>query len=431
MQAQIIQIPDFTVKPPGDTSNPGKPADINDSGYYQGWGGGGGGPYRQQCPVGSVVRVMHGRVGENFDKIGPATCTYDGTTDIPDVNLDDYGTYNTNQWTEYGPFKSATFSTDWRNYGFMGHGDYSKWVHTSTCPPGTYISGYFGRSGEMIDSLGIQCGPMKSEYCTNNLNDLDCHDASIDIINKACQNNLEISPLCHNTSVDILNQACQQNMTNTCRDRRQELDEASTVQKFCFPPDGKGALIDDPLCACYIPKPAAIQPVNPRDGQDVSPQCWNAKCATGGAFIPNPLRPCTPLCIQDINAVGESNIIQKNLLTQVCATPSSGSGSGSGSGSSSTGSGSSGSTGTASGNAASGNTSTQIPPSAYVSASTDTLSFMTPTMWMIVIIIVVVLIVIMMQGEGDDSGSQQYSSPYVTQYQQPYQQYQQPYQPYQ
>lgn len=244
----------------------------------------------RQCPDGAYINEFYGRAGGMLDQIC-AKCS-DGT---------DLGCgYPTNGGN---PFRVPSLLGWNQVYGgsgadvdsFLGQGGGGGRRVELTCPTGTRVVGYggsFNQSGRFTQGLYMKCGVVAEDFC---------------------QDNLE-SKFCRNSVVDrrTLNAACAKNLTDTCRDRRQELT-TSTVQKICkLNPD-------DPFCACFRPRPDYIPPEH-----SGNQQCWNTVCASQG-YIPNPDFKCPDItiCREDIKTSGNSNILTNNVQVSTCGSTNS------------------------------------------------------------------------------------------------------------
>lgn len=244
-------------------------------------GGDGGNAFgARSCPDGEIINRIYGGAGDNLDRVC-ASCS-DGT-DLGCVGGGGGGGYS---YT--GPFTSISGRSGAINDRLISSGGSGGNPYTSTCPSGKYIVGYQGRAGALVDKLGFICGVKKSEYCINNLE----------------------QPLCRNVDAGILNQACKVNMTDTCRNRKEELDE-TVIQSFC------ASHPNDDFCSCYTPAPAYIDDIVKGLGQ-----CWNQTCATKG-FIPRNMRKDCPnitICKQALPVDGTGNVLTKNVQVLECGS---------------------------------------------------------------------------------------------------------------
>ena len=225
------------------------------------------------------------------------------------------------------------------------------------CPTGQKIVGYTGYTNTLpgnmnleyaknIGAYNLTCG-YPADYCANNLESEYCH----------------INP----PSAAILNEACAKNMTDTCRNRRTELN-GTVVEAYCFPQSSGGALISDPLCSCYATPPDALK----GPGRSI-PQCWNSDCATHG-YVPSPGLACpdVTICKQDWDTQGTGNIYKDTVQVINCGGDSGAITTGSGSG----------------------------------------LGFtITPSMWIIIIIIILVILM----ADSDDTIQGLNANPYIVQ----------------
>ena len=145
--------------------------------------------------------------------------------------------------------------------------------------------GIFGRAGGLTDQLGIQCG-IPSKWCVNNLED----------------------PMCAGVDAATLNKACAKNFSETCTNRKSELTD-TTMNLYC------AANPTAAICSCYAGVPEYI----PQEIAGLAP-CWSKSCATTG-YIPQNMRggcPSITVCKQDLNTLGDSNMLSNNIIVQDC-----------------------------------------------------------------------------------------------------------------
>lgn len=247
---------------------------------YGGNGGTAFGPVT--CPDGEYIKTFYGRGGSYVDQVC-ATCS-DGT------QLGCYGGGGGDPWSNnQGPY----ISMYGRGAGYVdnllgiGGGGGDPWG--MTCPTGRVVVGMNGRAARYVDKIGFTCGVDKRTYCVNNLED----------------------PVCNNIDKNILNKACSVQFTQTCRDRKDELNE-SVVLPYCANNP------NDPVCSCYLPAPDYI----PKELGGLT-KCWSQQCATSG-YVPMNMRgdcPNITVCRQDLGVSGEANRLTNNVIVQNCATP--------------------------------------------------------------------------------------------------------------
>ncbi len=167
---------------------------------------------------------------------------------------------------------------------------------SQACLPGQKIVGYHGKHSDQIDSIGVVCDYTK-EYCENNLESEFCREHP------------------HLVDTVLLNKACEKNMTNTCRDRKKELN-ASMVRNYCT------THLNDDLCSCDIrnPKPPYIKP-------EIAAlrQCWNDKCSSVGYRFNDDKCPAITICQQDIKGQDNNNMLSGNVQLLDCGGGSTGS----------------------------------------------------------------------------------------------------------
>jgi hypothetical protein len=248
------------------------------------FGSGGGSPFTANCPNGEYISQWYGASGRVIDRIG-AKCS-DGT------NLGPHGGGGGNNWTGSvgGPY--TNFSGRGGNVvdKFNGYGGSGGNSWNDSCPKGV-ATGIFGRSGRLVDQLGIKCG-MPYKWCVNNLEDA----------------------ICSGVDADTLNKACSVNFTSTCVDRKDELTD-TTMNKYCE------ANPYTDICSCYLPPPSFIPPA-------ISglAQCWNKKCANYG-YVPKNMRQSCPnitICTQDMTTSGNNNALTSNIIVQNCSSTTNG-----------------------------------------------------------------------------------------------------------
>lgn len=243
--------------------------------------GGGGGDYfgKPTCPDGHVIVQISGRSGAKVDQIC-AKCS-DGSS------LGCFGGGGGNPFVVNGPFTSVSGRQGAIVDQVLGAGGGGGSPWTKSCPAGKYMVGITGRTGSVVDQLGFVCGVDAKEYCVNNLE----------------------TDLCRNTPVQTLNKACAKNMTQTCINRKDELDE-TIIQAYC------ATHKDDPFCACYRDSPEYI----PNEIRGLV-KCWDKTCAERG-YIPKNLRVSCPnitICRQALDT-NNSNVLTNNVIIQDCGT---------------------------------------------------------------------------------------------------------------
>jgi len=244
-------------------------------------GSGGSASGRRFCPDGAVVNKISGASGEYVDQLcmscndgTPLGCIGQPNDAVP------YG-YD-------GPFNSIYIRYWDLVDNILGSGGGGGREDTATCPPGKYVVGYEGRGAKFVDNVKFICGVDKNQYCVNNLE----------------------TDLCRNISKDVLNKACAINMSDTCKNRKDELDPRM-VEKYCETHK------EDPFCSCYINVPDYI----PAEIRGLT-KCWNKKCADYG-YIPPSLRGTCPnitICRQNLGVDGGSNMLTGNVIVQDCST---------------------------------------------------------------------------------------------------------------
>lgn len=241
----------------------------------------------RQCPSGSYVNKFYGRAGGMVEQV----CA--GCSDGTDLGC----SYSSGAGN---PFEIQS-TNGWNSLEGRAGGDVDQFMYqgggggnpkTITCPVGTRVVGYGGTrnlNAGYLHGIYAKCGVVAEDYCQDNLESKFCQDSKVD--------------------ARTLNIACGKNLTDTCRDRRQELT-TSTVQKICrLNPD-------DPFCACFRPRPDYIPPE-----LSGNQQCWNTDCASYG-YIPNPdfVCPNITICREDIKTSGNSNILTGNVQVSTCGS---------------------------------------------------------------------------------------------------------------
>ena len=243
----------------------------------------------------------------------------------------------------------------------MGGGGGNPFI--GNCPPGEYITQWYGGAGHTIDRFGAKCsdgtnlgphgggggnawsssvsGPYKSFWGTfgdvvDNFMDMggpggsqrwadSCPSgAAVGIFGRAgeltnqlgiqcgppsnwCVNNLE-DPMCARVDALTLNKACATNFSETCTNRKAELTD-STMNLYCV------ANPTADICSCYSQVPSYI----PQEMAGLAP-CWNKACATTG-YIPQNMRgscPSITICRQEMGTSGDSNMLTNNVILQDC-----------------------------------------------------------------------------------------------------------------
>jgi len=242
--------------------------------------GGGGGDYfgKSACPDGHVIVQISGRSGSKLDQIC-AKCS-DGTS------LGCFGGGGGSPFVVNGPFKSVSGRAGSVVDQILGAGGGGN-AWTKSCPAGKYVVGITGRTGSVVDQVGFVCGVDAKEYCIGNLE----------------------TDLCRNAPVATLNKACAKNMSQTCINRKDELDE-TVIQAYC------ATHKDDPFCACYRDSPEYI----PNKIRGLV-KCWDKTCAERG-YIPKNLRVSCPnitICRQALDT-NDSNVLTNNVIIQDCGT---------------------------------------------------------------------------------------------------------------
>ena len=242
-------------------------------------GGDGGMPFTAKCPDGAHILQWYGASGDLLDRIG-AKCS-DGTI------LGPYGGLGGRAWSSSidGPYTNFSGSAGNMIDRFDKYGGSGGKSWNDNCPSGVAI-GIYGRSGDLVDNLGIKCGPL-SKLCTKNLEDVECKGVDADILNKACSINF----------------------TPTCIARKDELTD-NTMNKYCE------ANPYTDICSCYLPAPSFIPP-------DISgiAQCWNKKCVNYGYMSKNMKQSCPniTICEQDIKTSGNNTELTSNINVEKCS----------------------------------------------------------------------------------------------------------------
>lgn len=240
------------------------------------------------CPTGAYVNKFYGRAGNSVDDIC-VSCS-DGT----DLGC---GTHSGGgaPWTELASlgWTSITGVADGDGTNmFLGHGTNRGGTTNMTCPGDQVVVGLGGwqnSNWKGIENAFLYCGSPMDEYCVDNLESDFCQAANVD--------------------AKTLNKACAANLTDTCRNRRQELT-TSTINAIC----AKNP--NDPICSCFLPVPSYIDPA-----MGGNQQCWNSVCASQG-YIPNPKYQCPPItiCKENIPTTGDSNILTGNVQISTCGS---------------------------------------------------------------------------------------------------------------
>lgn len=250
------------------------------------YGGGGGQPYGPYiCPNGKFINAFTGSAGYYIDRLS-GQCN-DGTS-LPSAGLGSGGSiytrYSADGWNSVSG-RSGRYVDNFLNAGGSGGDPFS-----FTCPAGQKIVGYTGNAGSFLDSIKFICG-YDENYCVNNLESDYCKNAAI--------------------STATLNKACAKSMTDTCINRKDELDE-STMINYCKLNRGSD------ICSCYAPVPNYIDP-----SIGGLQHCWNNKCSLYGYKPPsmrNAQCPSIKICKQSISAEGE-NLLSSNVIKQDCSGP--------------------------------------------------------------------------------------------------------------
>ncbi len=272
--------------------------DLDVSQLYGGTSGLDFGPYT--CPSGQYITEFVGNSDKNINSI-KGVCS-DGT-ELPlaggnGPNI--FSKVSQDGWEAIdGKYNVAMPEIAWMVpnqdiyiTNFLGVGPSGGTTFHHSCPAGKKIVGYSGKAGGSgksapIEALSFRCG-YDDQYCVNNLE----------------------SPYCKSFNVpkDILNKACAKSMTETCINRKSELDESMMVN-YC------STHANDSICSCYAPVPSFIEP-----SIAGLQQCWNNKCATYG-YKPPSMRssscPSITICKQNITAEGE-NLLASNVIKQDC-----------------------------------------------------------------------------------------------------------------
>lgn len=310
-----------------------------------------------RCNPGEIVTEIHGRGARLIDSIG-MTCS-DGKVlqNSPSAGGGDYYSYNNPAGWKTIPGRSASLVDGILNSGGDG-GD----PHTLICGGQDgeyYVSGYNSTSGNVLNSLTLNCGRDKRTWCVGHLED----------------------PICEGINASILNQACAKNFTATCIDRKEEL-KPSIMQTYC------AANPTLPICSCYAPVPSYIDP-----SVAGLQHCWNATCAAYGYKPNNSACPPITVCRQDLTTSGANNLLQGVNISSTC-----GSGSAAGAAAAGAGGGTGAGAGTSSGSGT-GTSSGGTPTTTTVPTSVTQISYT----WLFIILLVLAAIYGLGFAGGDDN----------------------------
>ena len=254
-------------------------------------GYGGGGSRRFKCAEGAYISSLKGR----SDNIVRQVCAYCSDGNLAGcMGEGRRGTLYNYEYPE-GLYEISGRSGEFLDKINSSGGDGGS-PFTIGCADGKRAVGIFGLDGWDVTSIGLTCDYDANNYCVNNLDTDFCKNL-----------NGGKGP-----NVNILNKACGLKMTDTCRNRKNEL-EGQLMAKFCI--DNQ----NDPLCSCYATPPDYI----PQEMR-AKVRCWNKKCAESG-YIPENMRgDCDKItiCKQNISAMGDSNLIKENVYFQDCSDKS-------------------------------------------------------------------------------------------------------------
>jgi hypothetical protein len=251
------------------------------------FGGEGGGNARFQCPEGTIITKFDGYADGIVQTIC-GTCS-DGTRLQCIGGGKNGNSFNFSDVNGIRDLKvrSGRYIDKFKEWG--GNGGAERDV---VCPENKFMVGYFGAGGRYVDRFGAICGYNADKYCVNNLETDYC---------KKLNGGKGPSKL-------ILNRACALNMSDSCRVRKNELDE-TVVSNYCR------SNPNDPFCACYRDAPDYIE-----GNVRALVSCWNQQCAAEGYVPPNMRVPCPPvkICTQKFGTTGDKNMLTQNAYLQVC-----------------------------------------------------------------------------------------------------------------
>ena len=238
------------------------------------------------CADGEYINRFYGRSSDVINRLC-ATCS-DGQ------NLGCYGGGGGYDWSQnQGPYASINGRHGTQINNIQGIGGWSGSPFNAVCPANSVVVGYYGKTNDIVNSLGFVCGVDKQTYCIDNIDE----------------------PVCKNIDKSILNKACskitQSKLPTACYDRKNELTE-DVVKSYC------NTHLDDPICSCYVDAPKYI----PNEIKPLA-NCWSQTCVANG-YQPDHMRnaicPEITLCKEDIGIENNINVnlLTKNITLQKC-----------------------------------------------------------------------------------------------------------------